>query len=454
MASYHLNVKTIQRSQGRSSTAAAAYRAGERITCDRYGVEHDYTRKSGVEYTEILTPADAPDWASDRSDLWNAVEVSETRKNSVVAREWEVALPHNLSDDERRELALGFAQGLVDRYGVVADVAIHSPHREGDQRNHHAHILTSTRRIGPEGFGEKTRELDVKQTSSREVTAMRESWAGMQNEALERAGTGETVDHRSLETQREEAEREARDAEERGEAEKALRAQLEVEALSRDPEPKLGPRTSAMERRAQREAEAEGVAYTPVTDRGAEVIARRAERSMFEEARERLDTARDRYDLAREEGAGRMSAVVEGMSALVAKQAARRPERAKPEPERAPAVDAEKSTSIVDRMQALAARQKKPAPQVEAPGKAGPGSEPSESRPEDDDRGELDRAEAERERQEEEQRATREQTEREEAARQEQESEAAKLSFMDKIKARDEKMAQERERDDYDPWDR
>ena len=212
-----------------------------------------------------------------------------------------------------------------------------------------------------------------------------------------------------------------------------------------------------MERRAQREAEAEGVAYAPVTDRGAAVIARRAERSMFAEVRERLDTARNRYDLAREEGAGRMGAVVEGMSALVAKQEARRLERAKPEPERAPTIDAEKSTSIADRMQALAARQKRPAPQVETPGKTEPSSELGESKPEDDDRSELDRAEAERERQEEEQRAAREQTEQEEATRQEQEREAAKSperQFMDKIKARDEKMAQERERDGYDPWDR
>ena len=446
-------MKTIQRSQGRSSTAAAAYRAGERITCDRYGVEHDYTRKSGVVHTEILAPDNAPDWTSDRSDLWNAVEASETRKNSVVAREWEVALPHALSDDERRALALWFAQGLVDRYGVVADVAIHAPHREGDQRNHHAHILTSTRRIGPEGFEEKTRELDVKQTSSREVTAMRESWAGMQNEALERAGTGETVDHRSLEAQREEAEREACEAEERGEAERALRAQLEVEALSRDPEPKLGPRTSAMERRAQREAEAEGIAYTPVTDRGAAVIKRRAERSMFEAVRERMDAARDRYDEAREQGAGRVDAITEGLRALVDQETAKMRDRGQAKPDR----EVAKDTDYDDRLMKMLEQSRGRVSQVEASGRAGPGAATGESKPDDDDRGERDRAEAERERQVEEQRAAREQTEREEAARQEQEREAAKTpmrQFMDKIKARDEKMAQERERDGYDPWDR
>ncbi|GLT12629.1 hypothetical protein GCM10007928_48620 [Sulfitobacter porphyrae] len=93
MASYHLSVKTIKRSAGRSATAAAAYRVGERIECQREGRIHDYTRKQGIEETFILTPKDAPDWATDRSRLWNEVEASETRRNSVTAREWELALP-------------------------------------------------------------------------------------------------------------------------------------------------------------------------------------------------------------------------------------------------------------------------------------------------------------------------------------------------------------------------
>jgi len=320
MASYHLDVKTIRRAQGRSATAAAAYRAGERIACDRYGVEHDYTRKGGVLHAEIIAPDTAPEWVSDRAALWNAAEASEVRKNSVVAREWEVALPHELSDAERRDLALGFARGLVERYGVAADVAIHAPHREGDQRNHHAHILTTTRRMGPEGLEEKTRELDVKQTSSKEVTAMRESWAGMQNDALERAGDAERVDHRSLEAQREEAERVAREAQERGEAEAALQAQLLAEALAREAEPKLGPRVSAIERRARREAEVQGVDYVPLTERGAAVVARREERSVFEAARGRFDEARDAYGVAREQGVGRVDAFAEGLRALLRRE--------------------------------------------------------------------------------------------------------------------------------------
>ena len=104
VASYHLSVKTIKRSAGRSATAAAAYRSGELILCEREGRVHDYTRKHGVEQTFILAPEHAPDWAHDRAALWNAAEAHETRSNSVTAREWELALPSEISAEERARL--------------------------------------------------------------------------------------------------------------------------------------------------------------------------------------------------------------------------------------------------------------------------------------------------------------------------------------------------------------
>ena len=130
MASYHLSVKTVKRSVGRSATAAAAYRSGSVIACDREGRVHDYSAKGGVAETFIVAPADAPSWAQDRAALWNAAEARETRRNSVTAREWELALPAEISDADRSAIARNFAQALVERYGVAADVAIHAPHRE------------------------------------------------------------------------------------------------------------------------------------------------------------------------------------------------------------------------------------------------------------------------------------------------------------------------------------
>jgi hypothetical protein len=96
MATYHLSAKTISRSHGRSATGAAAYRTGARIIDERTGVIHDYRRRRGVEARLLILPDDAPNWASDRARLWNAAEQAETRKNSTVAREFEIALPAEL----------------------------------------------------------------------------------------------------------------------------------------------------------------------------------------------------------------------------------------------------------------------------------------------------------------------------------------------------------------------
>lgn len=305
MASYHLSVKTIKRSAGRSATAAAAYRVGERIECQREGRVHDYTRKQGIEETFILTPKDAPDWALDRSKLWNEVEASETRRNSVTAREWELALPSEISAEDRSQITRDFAQELVSRYGVAVDVAIHAPHREGDQRNHHAHVLTSTRKLEAQGFTAKTRVLDSAKTGGVEIEQMRGLWAELQNRALERAGEVERVDHRSLEAQREEALHQG--------------DELKAEELDRDPELKLGPAANSMERRAKAMAERHGREYVPVTERGAVVHAARQARVAFREMRERLELARETYGIERDAGQGRVSAGLTALRAAMAR---------------------------------------------------------------------------------------------------------------------------------------
>ena len=197
MAIYHLSVKTISRSAGRSATAAAAYRCGVAITDERTGEIHDYRRKGGVESATLILPTDAPTWAADRGALWNAAEQAETRKNSTVAREFEIALPSELSPDARQRLAHDFARELVARHGCAADVAIHAPGKDGDNRNHHAQILLTTRRLGLDGFGEKTRELDSAKTGAAIVKEWRERFAQLQNERLRESGHTAQVDHRS-----------------------------------------------------------------------------------------------------------------------------------------------------------------------------------------------------------------------------------------------------------------
>ncbi len=199
MATYHLSVKTISRSHGRSATGAAAYRTGVRITDAHTGLVHDYRRRRGVEASLLILPDDAPDWAGDRARLWNAAELAETRKNSTVAREFEIALPAELDPEQRQRLAADFARELILRHGCAADVAIHQPGREGDHRNHHAHILLTTRRLTAAGFGAKTRELDDLKTG--EIGRWRERFAEIQNKCLSDAGQATRVDHRRLEDQ-------------------------------------------------------------------------------------------------------------------------------------------------------------------------------------------------------------------------------------------------------------
>ncbi|MCB8878529.1 Ti-type conjugative transfer relaxase TraA [Acidisoma silvae] len=206
MAIYHLSMKPMSRGSGRSAVAAAAYRAAETLENQRDGLVHDFSKRSGVEHAEIVVPGVVgADWARDRSALWNAAEASEKRKDARVAREIEVALPHELSSEQRLDLTRGFAAELAGRYGVAVDFAIHSPHGHTDVRNHHAHIMMTTRKVGPEGLGEKSElELENKRlvalglpTSHAQLRDLRARWEERTNAQLARAGLDLRVDHRS-----------------------------------------------------------------------------------------------------------------------------------------------------------------------------------------------------------------------------------------------------------------
>jgi ATP-dependent exoDNAse (exonuclease V) alpha subunit len=199
MSIFHCSAKAISRATGRSATAAAAYRAGERIIDERTGEAHDYRRKKGILRTQIFAPQGVR--IPSRSALWNMAEAAEKRKDAKVAREWEVALPEELGEWERASLAYDFAKELVKRYGVAVDVCIHAPGRRGDERNFHAHILTSTRVLTPDGFGEKTRVLDSSRTSGQEVISIRERWAWHCNLALALKGIDAQLNHRSFKAQ-------------------------------------------------------------------------------------------------------------------------------------------------------------------------------------------------------------------------------------------------------------
>ncbi|NOG32912.1 MobA/MobL family protein [Halomonas sp. TBZ9] len=221
MAMYHLSAKAIRRKDGRSATAAAAYRAGEKIVDERTGVAHDYTRKRDVLGTALLMPGGSTE---DRSDFWNRVEKHHRRGDAVTAREVEISLPHELDNEQRQALALQFARELSDRYSVAVDVALHAPRSVSDrdleknpgqhwvidpdtgQRhngNWHAHILMTACHVERDGtLGKKCVEIDPIHCQRHKIPNMtdkeRQRWCDLQNAALEQARAAVSVDHRSF----------------------------------------------------------------------------------------------------------------------------------------------------------------------------------------------------------------------------------------------------------------
>ena len=127
MAIYHLHAQIISRSAGRSAVAAAAYRSCESITNEYDGVVHDFTEKQNLVHSEILLPENAPAAFGERSVLWNAVEMSEKNSNAQLAREIEVALPAELSQEQQINLVRKYCQDNFVSQGMVADFAIHNP---------------------------------------------------------------------------------------------------------------------------------------------------------------------------------------------------------------------------------------------------------------------------------------------------------------------------------------
>ena len=108
----------------------------------------------------VLAQGADAEWALDRSALWNAAEQSENRRDARVAREFEIALPHELNAEQRVELTREFAQGLADRHGTAVDFAIHAPHGETDGRNFHAHLMMTTRAVNSEGLATRRRSSE------------------------------------------------------------------------------------------------------------------------------------------------------------------------------------------------------------------------------------------------------------------------------------------------------
>ncbi|MCO5781373.1 MobQ family relaxase [Citrobacter meridianamericanus] len=198
MAIFHLDFKIVKRSEGRSSVAKAAYHARTRITDERTGDTYDYSRRTDLYGHFILAPANAPEYiVKDSTALWNEVESVERQHNGQTSRYFDVAIPAELTNDDKKKLVLDYCQKNFVEKGMIADIAFH----DLDSDNPHAHVMLTLKTIGPEGFGKKERSWNDRKMS----VLWRESWASMANTYLAAAGSSERIDHRSLQTQHEEA---------------------------------------------------------------------------------------------------------------------------------------------------------------------------------------------------------------------------------------------------------
>ncbi|MCL2410849.1 MAG: MobA/MobL family protein [Treponema sp.] len=211
MAIYHLHAKIIGRAHGRTATSAsayasggvlgvrsivgsAAYRSGDILGDQRHNLTRDFTSKSGVVYTNILLPDNAPVEFKDRETLWNAVEQKEVRRDAQLAREVEVSIPREFDFDEQINVVENFVQNNFTNRGMCADFSIHDK-RDG---NPHAHILLTVRDVGENGFENKVKSREWNKVSA--LREWRENWADVCNEKLTEKGV-EKIDHRSFEEQ-------------------------------------------------------------------------------------------------------------------------------------------------------------------------------------------------------------------------------------------------------------
>ena len=210
MAIFHLNTSTISRKSGRTSTAAAAYRCGGILYDERTDKTHDYTKKKGVVFSECFMFEKGEKVYLDRQRVWNTAEKVEKRIDARTAREIIINLPYELDEINRTELVQEFTEHIAKTYNVAIDFAIHEPSKDGDQRNHHAHILMTTRRaeLGENNslvLGEKT-NLELSNTklgklglpkTQDQIINLRERWATMANDYLEFSHIDDRIDHRS-----------------------------------------------------------------------------------------------------------------------------------------------------------------------------------------------------------------------------------------------------------------
>ncbi len=217
---FRLEVKHITRDT-RNIVASASYRADEKLYSERTDEYIRFKNHTVKPESMILTPENAPEWASDRNKLWNEVDKQESKNNKTnnprLATEVLLSLPNDVDREVQTEIAKNFVQDEFVSKGMVADICIH----RDDSNNPHAHVLITQRPFNKNGtWGNKTKtrtqydengkpklnkngnkirkqerfaDIDVKQ--------LRNKWEHKLNFYADRESSNRTYDSRSFEEQ-------------------------------------------------------------------------------------------------------------------------------------------------------------------------------------------------------------------------------------------------------------
>jgi hypothetical protein len=326
VASYHLSVHpNVSRGKGQSLVRTAAYNDRAQLVDERTGEVWDYRHLGAALASGIYAPKDAPDWARDLGQLVNEVERFEKRSDSQLAMNLDIALPHEQTLEQNRRLMQDFVREQFQRKGYAAHFAIHPPDRDGDDRNIHAHVLVTLRKIDEHGFARTKAEQQERYRNRGEyVEGLRDAWEKLANRHLERNGYDVRIDRRSLEDQ----------------------------GIEREPQQHRGPAVTAMEREGNvtrigdeirrrqhhyAELKALGAEERQIDAEIIDLEARRAERQAREAAKGQVEDIRPITASRDFSAAGAAREAVQAHEAPAASSAPERENTRTTEPEREPA---------------------------------------------------------------------------------------------------------------------
>lgn len=330
MAIFHCNISVVSRSAGHSAVAGAAYLSRSTLVNERDGLRHDFTRAHQHERLVadlgIALPEQAPERFADRSTLWNEVERIEKRADAQLCLRIEYALPDELPLDRQIELAARIVEDFRAE-GMAVDCCIH---QNVDGTNTHAHLLMPLRPLGEEGFGAKSKNLYLARDvgdpgrdswltadelkdhlaqgerlekvyryrlgeETRELTpSQAEGWDGCKRQGKAPVQESRRVTDWDDPAKAEEwrariAERINRSLEAAGREARVDHRSYERQGVDRVPTLHEGSRVHAIEKQAQRQAQAAGREYQPVTGIRAENNERARANAVLARAREAVE---------------------------------------------------------------------------------------------------------------------------------------------------------------------